>query len=156
MIIFIVFFVLTISLRQSPSVIILGIIGMSLTVRLLFFLKKLFFLFFIWNLVYIGGIIIVFTYVVFFSNYNGGGDPRIFFILFWGGGGFLFTKKIIWQSSPTPWVELNQPEIFINFLFLGEGGWPLLIFLFTGITLVLSLLLPILKSTTNQFLLSLS
>ena len=52
--------------RDTPIILILILTFLAVTIRIFFILSQFVFLFFIWLLVYVGGIIIIFTYVVFF------------------------------------------------------------------------------------------
>ena len=61
----ILFFILR--LLESPILILFGLICLGFITRRFFFQTGFFLGFYLWILVYLGGIIIVFTYVVFFS-----------------------------------------------------------------------------------------
>lgn len=142
-----------ISFSGSPAAILLSIILLSILIRRIFIWYKLFFLFFLWGLVYIGGIIIVFTYVVFFSNYpikdniknNFFPSLHISLPLL----AFLFRIKFSFPETPTLSREGGR-EVFFHFSLIGEMGVPFIVVLFLLITLVLMIILSILQIILNQ------
>nr|YP_009380102.1 NADH dehydrogenase subunit 6 [Isodiametra pulchra]ARS00905.1 NADH dehydrogenase subunit 6 [Isodiametra pulchra] len=170
-------FVVSISLSSSPLFLLFSIISLSLLMSTFFFSFSAFFLFFIWGIVYIGGMMIVFTYVVFFSNYknlttqqNKNWQQNLLQgSLFWFAAMLiLFKKKNFYLEQASLFLKNWQPSFWKEGVFAGGSQWQknemasfffllsemnifFLFFLFLLIGGVLMIVLPMLKTTATSF-----
>lgn len=132
---------------ESVIIMLFILILIRLCLSLILYFYWLSLLFFMWILVYVGGLIILFTYVVFFANYR-----RVFFansqikgilILFILMGR---RKIILWPISPTIKIgeELNFEfaEIFLSILNLRWSG---VLLVFGGVLSTLWILIMMMK-----------
>lgn len=134
-----------ISMSNSPTNVLISIIFLGCLTGVFLIFRGNYFLFFLWFLVYIGGIIIIFTYVVFFSSYRSGFfNPisRILRFLF-----FITLKKLVLSSSILIIININSTIIlqsiaeFSFFPILLQISWTIFPFLFFLLFVILLFIL---------------